>query len=106
MSLRILLIATIAVGLTAIGISELLVRPHLQALSNTPNKALLGFQTEKQAHDQTTALLKDHSQKLAGAEKELDSTKTQLAAVTIKTADQEKRLANLDQNLSVTRQQL
>ena len=106
MSLRILLIATIVVALSAIGISELMVRPHLQSLSNARNKALLDFQTEKQAHRQAAAVLKDDLQKLTATAKELDSTKAQLAAATIKTADQEKRLANLDQNLSVIKQQL
>src|ERR1043166_2687171 len=106
MSLRILLIATIMVALSAIGISEFMVRPHLQALSNARNKALLDFQTEKQAHHQATAVLNDNLQKLTATTKELDSAKAQLATATTKTADQEKRLANLDQNLSVIKQQL
>src|SRR5262245_17270804 len=106
MLLRILLIVTILIGIGAIAVSHFVVRPHIQTIIDARNKNLQDYQNETKAHGKTKSTLKDTQAKLSATEKNLDETKTQLAAATTKANEQEARAKGLETDLNKTKQEL
>ena len=106
MLLRILLIVTILIGIGAIAVSHLVVRPHIQEIIDARNKNLKDYQDEQRSHTKTKGNLKDTQAKLQDTQKSLDDTKTQLAAATTKASEQEQRAKGLETDLNKTKQDL
>src|SRR3954466_15148801 len=106
MSLRPLLIATIVAGIAAIATSQFVVRPHIRALGESRNRALLDLKQEKIVHEKTTTVLKETQATLASVEKAFGQTKSELAAANNKAAEQQRRANGLGQDLAQTKQTL
>ena len=106
MRLRVLLIVTIVIGLGAIAVSQFLVRPHIQKIIAVRDKNLQEYQNEHRIHDVTRGSLEDAQTKLNATEKNLDTTKTQLAVVATRATEQEQRITVLTSDLTTTRQYL
>jgi len=94
------------IGIGAIAVSQFVVRPHIQTIIDAREKNLKDYQNEQRAHTKTKTVLKEKEAKLAQTEKNLEDTRTQLAAATTKATEQEKRANGLDQELTKTKQTL
>jgi hypothetical protein len=106
MALRISLILAVLAGLGVIGVSQFVLRPHVEEIIKTRDDNKTGWDDAEKRYKKKVTELKETQTKLAVTEKTLDETKSQLGAMTAKADSQEKRANGLDQQLTQTKQTL
>jgi hypothetical protein len=94
MALRISLILAILAGLGVIGVSQFVLKPHVQEIIDTKDKNKKGWEDAENRFKKTKKELEATQTKLTFTEKSLEETKGQLTAMTAK-ADSEEKRANL-----------
>lgn len=103
MALRISLILAILAGLGVIGVSQFVLKPHVEEIIDTRDKNKKGWDDAENRFRKKSKELEETKTKLTFTEKSLEETKGQLTAMTAK-ADSEEKRANLrTKELSETR---
>jgi hypothetical protein len=106
MALRISLILAILAGLGVIGVSQFMLRPHIQGIIEVRDDNKRKWDDAEGRYRKTRAELGETKTKLESTEKNLEETKTQLVATTAKAESEEKRANGLQQNLDSSRRDL
>jgi hypothetical protein len=106
MALRISLILAVLAGLGVIGVSQFVLRPHVEEIITTRDSNKKGWDDAEGRFRKKVTELNQTQTKLTSTEKTLEETKTQLGAMTAKADSQEKRANGLDQQLTQTKASL
>lgn len=106
MLLRVCLILAIVTGLGVIGVSQFMLKPHIEEIIKVRDDNKAGWDRTTTELTKTKKNLKDTSEKLAKTETSLEETKGQLVATTGKFEAEQKRANGLQQTLDKTKAEL
>jgi molecular chaperone GrpE (heat shock protein) len=100
--LRVFLIVAILAGLGVIGVSQFVVKPHIQEIITEREKLRADWQRELARANKLDKNLKETTAKLEETTKKLEETSNQLAAANKKIEDQTGQIAKLQGDLEQT----
>jgi hypothetical protein len=106
MQLRLLLLATVLLGVGAIGMSEFIVRPHLKSLVSSRDRNLRQYQEEQRVHNETKGVLNQAQAKQQEAERNLLTAGDQLALANGRASEREQFAKRLQTELNKSKQEL
>jgi len=106
MSIRLLLAGTIVVGIVTLATTQLVVRPHIQALTKARAEAEASRERERISRVAAEAELARTNEKLARTENDLRTASTELTQATARFTETEQRATKLDAQLNATKQTL
>jgi hypothetical protein len=106
MQLRLLLIATVVLGVGTTGVTQFIVRPHIKGLVSAREQNLQRYQHEQRVHRDTTSALNDAQAKLEETERNLFTTRDQLLAANTKAVEREQLANRLESELNKAKQEL
>ena len=106
MSIRLLLAGTIVVGIVTLATTQLVVRPHIQALTKARAEAEASRERERISRVAAEAELARTNEKLARTENDLSAAGTQLTQATARSTETEQRATKLESQLNSTKQTL
>jgi len=104
--LRLCLILAILAGLGVIGITQFMLRPHVQGIIDKRDENERGWTAAKKQVSDLTKKLKDTEGELARTKTELDTTKSQLADATAQLDAANKKIRELNGTIESLRTQL
>ena len=106
MLLRVFLILALLAGIGTVAVTQFMVRPHVQQIVTDRNTNKEGWDKELARANKLNKDLKTTQETLATTEKNLEETKTSLAAMTSRATEQENRANTLQTTLDTTKRDL
>jgi hypothetical protein len=106
MHLRLLLTATVLLGLAAIATSQFVVRPHIENLTRARDESLQQYHNQQRAHSQAKATLTNAQAELKASEKNLLSARDQVLLANGKAVEQEQLASRLENQFNKAKQDL
>jgi hypothetical protein len=106
MLIRVFLILAILAGIGTVAVTQFMVRPHIQGIITERDTNKENWNRELTRANKLSKDLKTTQETLATTEKNLEETKTSLAAMTSRATEQERRANTLQQTLDTTKRDL
>lgn len=106
MLLRVFLILAILAGIGTVAVTQFMVRPHVQGIITERDTNRQNWDRELARANKLSRELKTTQETLATTEKNLEETKTSLAAMTSRATEQERRANSLQQTLETAKRDL
>jgi hypothetical protein len=106
MLLRVFLILAILAGIGTVAVTHFMVRPHIKTIIDERDTNKKNWDRELARANKLAKDLKTTQETLVTTEKNLDDTKNQLAAMTVRATEQETRANNLQGQLTTTQRDL